>query len=173
MKKIDGSTLKEVQHIEMCLGGNHDKGWCIFMAAVLIRHKNEFKEPHIFELKLGEINEDTDGLEHIEEMIKEISCPLVDMKMSNEWNAVMLLYELRNTSYATTTSTDALTSGNYLIKFCIIGDAKGALQLAGRSGFDYSYCVFCKCRPKEWKTECIIRSGENSDEWVQKKEVNI
>ena len=53
MKKLDDSTLKEVQHVETCLGGDHRKGCCTSMAIVLIRHANEFKEPHRIELKLG------------------------------------------------------------------------------------------------------------------------
>ena len=107
-------------------------------------------------------------MECIEKIIKKMSCTLVDIKISNEGNAVMLLDELRNISYATTTSTDAFPSGTYLLKFCIVGDAKGTFQLVGRSGFYSSPCIFCKYTPKEWKSKHIIRSGECISTCVQK-----
>ena len=91
------------------------------------------------------------------------------MTFSYEGNFVVLLDELRNMSYAKRTSTDALTSGTFLLKLCIVGDTKGTFQLAGRSGLDSSCCIFCKCRPKEWKNKHIIRSGEHRDACVQKE----
>ena len=57
MKKLDNSSLKEVQNLETFLEGDHRKVQCILMAIVLIMHANELKEPHRIELKLGEINE--------------------------------------------------------------------------------------------------------------------
>ena len=62
MKKLDDFSLKEVQHVEVCLEGDHSKGCYMLMAIVLIRHANEFKEPHRIDLKLGEINEEKDKL---------------------------------------------------------------------------------------------------------------
>ena len=42
-------------------------------------------------------------------------------------------------------------SAMYLMKFFIIGDLKGMFHLLGRNNFDLSYCLWCKCIPKEWK----------------------
>ena len=75
-------------------------------------------------------------------MIKNFSGTLVNMKISNEANSIMMLDELRNMTYAKTTSTDVLPSGAHLLKFCIVGDAKGCFQLVGRIGFDSSCFIF-------------------------------
>ena len=71
-----------------------------------------------------------------------VSSTLFDIKIWNEGNAVIMLDDLRSITYATTTSTDTLPSGNCLLKCCIIGDTKRVFQIVGGSGFDSSYCIF-------------------------------
>ena len=76
----------------------------------------------------------------------------------------MLSDELINVSFATTTSTHALPSGTYFLKPCIFDSSKGTFQLADRSGFDPSCCIFYKHS---------IRWGENSDACSQKEKWSI
>ena len=66
-----------------------------------------------------------------------------------------------------------MPSGAYLLKFCIVGDAKEIFQRVDRSGFDSTCCIFCKFRPNEWKDKCSIRSGEHSGACVHKEKCTI
>ena len=75
-------------------------------------------------------------MEYNEEIIKNISSTLVDIKISNEGNAIMTLDDFRKITCAVANSTDASSSGSFLLKFCIVSDTKGFFQIVGRSRFD-------------------------------------
>ena len=66
-----------------------------------------------------------------------------------------------------------LPTGAYLLQFYLIGDTKGVFQLLGRSGYDSSYCVFCKCRSKTWKEKYSLRIGAYSDICVRAEDWTI
>ena len=70
------------------------------------------------------------------------------MKINEEGDCYMSLDNLRKVTF----SKERSTSGQcYWMKFYIIGDIKGEFHLIWRSGFNSSYCLYCQCRPKQWK----------------------
>ena len=68
-KKLEVSLLVNVEKIEVCLGGDHGKGSYIYLAIVIIRY-NDGKVVYRLELKLGEINEEKDKIEFIQELLE-------------------------------------------------------------------------------------------------------
>ena len=72
---------------------------------------------------------------------------LVRMNVNAEGYCCMSISELTNMKFLSTA-----TNENWmLIKFFLIGDIKGLFQLAGVNRCDSKYCLFCKCRPADWK----------------------
>ena len=77
--------------------------------------------------------------------------------------------ELQNASFASNVNDNSFNEAEstaYKLKLYLIGDAKGIFQTLGRSGYDSSYCMFCKCRPKTWKEKHAITSGNHSSTCV-------
>ena len=73
IQKLERTIFNDIDCIEVRMGRDHGKNACIFLAILLFRCKSTSKETHRLELKLGEINEDKDRLECIEQLFKKIS----------------------------------------------------------------------------------------------------
>ena len=71
IQKLERTIFNDIDCIEVCMGGDHGKNTCMFLAMLLFRHKSTSKETCRLELKLGEIDEDKDRLEHIEQLLKK------------------------------------------------------------------------------------------------------
>ena len=70
--------------------------------------------------------------------------------MNEDRNAYISIDNLNNVSFLSNKLVN--TDHNiHIMKFYIIGDLKGVFKLLGRNRYDSSYCLWCKCRPKEWK----------------------
>ena len=147
LKRIDASILENIQHIEVCLGGDHGKNTFIYMAILLFRYTTE-KETYRLEIKLGEINEEKDKIEFIEQLMSKISSSLGELNINPRGDFYMSISNLDSITF----SSEKLNSDYILMKFFLIGDLKSLFQTLGRAGYDSSYCLFCKCRPKEWKS---------------------
>ena len=81
------------------------------------------------------------------------------MKISNSGDTHAELDQVRNMSFLDVASDTDLPTSIYLLQFYLIRDTKGVFQLLGQSGYDSSYCIFCKCRLKTWKEKYSLRIG--------------
>ena len=77
IQKLERTIFNDIDCIEVCIGGDHGKNTCMFLAILLFRHKSTGKETCRLELKLGEINEDKDCLEYIEQLLKTLVVDLI------------------------------------------------------------------------------------------------
>ena len=69
------------------------------------------------------------------------------MSVDDNGNCHMSIDDLKNVAFSKESSSDYV----YHVKLFLIGDLKGLFQIVGRNGHDSSYCLWCKCRPKDWK----------------------
>ena len=149
----------------MCLGGDHSQATYMFVEIMLIRCNSE-KVAHRIEIPIGEINEEKDKMECLTPLMSKICFGLDSLNMNEDGNAHMSIDNFNNVSFL----SNRLVNANHntcLMKFYIIGDLKGMFQLLGRNGHDSSYCLWCKCRPKEWKKHYLnYNSYLNKDKWT-------
>ena len=106
----------------MCLGGDHEKGTYLFMVILLIRYKSNNKKLHRLELKIGEINEEKDKIEYLEELIKKVSPGLRIININKKGDCYVNISQLKDVTYNSTALENAI-----LIKFYLTGDTKGIL----------------------------------------------
>ena len=165
IKKLNKNILSDAKHVEVCLGGDHGQATYMFIAIMLIRYNYE-KVAHRIEIPIGEINEEKDKLECLMPLMSKIFFGLDSLNMNADGDACMSIDDFNNKSFL----SNRLVNANHkscLMKFYITGDLKGMFQLLVRNGFDSSYCLWCKCRPKEWKKHYLNYNGYlNKDKWT-------
>ena len=116
-------------------------------------HSNS-KETYRTELKIWEINEDKDKMEHLEVLLRKTSHGPRLMGINKEGDCCMSIDSFNNIELSTMND-----STKHHIKLFLIGDLKGLFQIIGRIGFDSSYCLYCNCRPKTWNELCNRSNG--------------
>ena len=168
-RKMDKQNLCNANSIEICLGGDHGKESYIFMAIILIRYKNN-KEPHRIEVKIGEINDEKDKIEYLTELLKKINIGLTEMNI-----------DITTGNCFTTFHPDgAIQFSKHIIllsdctslvtNFHVVGDLKALFQISGRDGYDGCYCLYCKAKSKDWKSQLQSSSDYlNSELWSIEK----
>ena len=78
IEKLDDAALKYAELVKIYLGGDHGKGAFIFIVIVLVRRKNVIKDSRHTEIKLGEIKEPKDCIEHIKQSLKKNKMVLIE-----------------------------------------------------------------------------------------------
>ena len=140
MKKIDPSIMDGIKWIEVCIGGDHGKNSYLFIAILLFRYYDKNKETFRLELKLGEINEVKDRIEHVQQLLIKLSHGFNNMKIDNNGDAHVTLDEFNNATFSSGNDNNQSLATNtlFLLKFYLIGDIKGVFQILGRNGYDSS-----------------------------------
>ena len=102
------------------------------------------------EIKLGEINEDKDHIEHAEQLLNKVSYRFYTMNIDQDGNTCMTIDQFLNDTFSSNENNSMLIPNNEtdLMIFFLIGDIKGLFQVIYRSGHDSSFCMLCKCTPK-------------------------
>ena len=97
------------------------------------------------------------------------------MKIDNNGDAHVTLDEFNNATFSSGDKNNQSLATNKLfsLKFYLIGDIKGVFQILGRNGYDSSYCMFCKCRPRKWKDEHSVSSGIHAETCVNAEKWTI
>lgn len=153
MKKLNNSILQNALSVEACLGIDNGKGSYSFLATILMHHDNN-SDPYRLEIKIGEINEEKDNVDCVEQLISKISYGLDQMKINEEEDCSMSLENLHQVTFLKENST----SGKHCrMKFHEIDNIKGEFQMIGRSGFDSSYSLRWKCRPNNGSNSAKTR----------------
>lgn len=119
IKKLNPSIFENVSHIEVYLDGDHGKGSYLFIAILLFRYSND-KEIYRLEIKLGEINEEKDNIDYIEQLIRKILSSFTEMKINKEEDTFMLI----NTNNVVTYCNER-TESSICFQLYIIGNTKG------------------------------------------------
>ena len=89
-----------IKKIEVFVGGDNGKGSYLFIAVVLFRHADDGKEPHLLEVKLGEINESKDKMDFLTLLLRRIPYGLSSMSVNNSGDCCVSLNEMNNIKFA-------------------------------------------------------------------------
>ena len=87
-------------------------------------------------IKTGGMNEDKDKIECVEVVLKKTSPGLRLMGINKEGDCCISVDYFNNVEFSTMNDNT-----KHRIKLFIISDLKSLFQIAGRSGFDSSYCL--------------------------------
>ena len=79
--------------------GDHGKNSYLFIAILLFKYYDKNKETFRLELKLGEINEVKDRIEHAQQLLIKLSHGFNYMKIDNNGDAHVTLDEFNNATF--------------------------------------------------------------------------
>jgi hypothetical protein len=136
---FEDSGNKEVEKLELLLGGDHGKGAFTFLFVIVVRYKDPTQAPMIVELQLGQIDSTEDSMELLRPLLDGMMPGLNQLMSSKEEKSAVKVankdYELQLGEE----DDDAIP-----MKFYLIGDLKFLFMMLGRSGFSGSYCLYCE-----------------------------
>jgi hypothetical protein len=140
-RTIFEDSQKEIDKLELLLGGDHGKGAFTFLFVIVVRYKDVTRAPMIVELQLGQIDSTEDSMELLWPLLDYMMAGLKELMPSKEGTSTV---EVLNNDYELQfgeQSDDAIP-----MQFYLIGDLKFLFMMLGRSGFSGSYCPYCKLK---------------------------
>jgi hypothetical protein len=185
--------VKDLERLDMSLGGDHGQGAFSFMALLALRYKKESgKESKYFAVQIGQIESAADSSEILKPLVDRLEAGLLRMYPDKEGNVQFKIVKgadmkselifIKPTTVqsesdpaATASESDpaATAAGdpvnevcNSTIQLYIAGDLKFEFTMAGRDGHASSSCLWCKLTKKEWIEIHDKGSAELGDPWL-------
>jgi hypothetical protein len=175
--------IKDIESMDMSLGGDHGKGAFTYMALLAIRYKKESKiESKYLAMQIGQIDSAADSAEILKPLVKRLEAGLLRMKPDENGDVRFVIHEDPdgNNELSFNPDTGAVAAGADLplvcdskIRLFIAGDMKFEFTMAGRDGFSGSYCLWCKLSKAEWSICHNLGNDEEGGAWTIQDLFNV
>jgi hypothetical protein len=148
------SFKKEIDKLELTLGGDHGRGAFTFLGCLIIRY-TDGSDPQVMEFQIGEIDSETDSMELLLPLVKKLEVGLKTMNPKGDGNCTFLVH--RNAGGLTLhfEEAEAEVGAEVLVhtrlELHINGDYKYLFMMAGRCGYCGGHCLYCQLKESEWK----------------------
>jgi hypothetical protein len=149
------SFKKEVDKLELTLGGDHGKGAFTFLACLIIQF-TDGSDPQVMEFQIGEIDSETDSMELLLPLVKKLEVGLKTMNPKGDGDCTFLVHrtaggDLKLHFEEAEVEVGAKVLVNTMLALHINGDYKYLFMMAGRCGYYGGHCLYCRLKQSEWK----------------------
>jgi hypothetical protein len=149
------SFKKEIDKLELTLGGDHGKGAFTFLACLIIRF-TDGSDPQVMEFQIGEIDSEKDSMELLLPLVKKLEVGLLSMNPKGDGDCNFVVHRnadgvLKLHFEEAEVPVGAQVLLETTVELHINGDYKYLFMMAGRSGYCGDYCLYCQLKQSEWK----------------------
>jgi hypothetical protein len=149
------SFKKEIDKLELTLGGDHGKGAFTFLACLIIRF-TDGSDPKVMEFQIGEIDSETDSMELLLPLVKKLEVGLKSMNPEGDGDCTFVVHRSAGGDLKLHFEEAELEEGaevlvDTTLELHINGDYKFLFMMAGRCGYCGSHCLYCQLKQSEWK----------------------
>jgi hypothetical protein len=152
-----GSFSKNVEKMELTLGGDHGKGTFTFIACLIVRFEDPSEEPQVLEFQIGEIDSEKDSMKLLLPLVEKLGEGLLSMNPKGEGDCTfMVRRKVDGELPLHFDETGADEQGvevvlNTKLVLYVNGDYSFLFMMAGRLGYCAGYCLYSRLRQAEWK----------------------
>jgi hypothetical protein len=145
---ITGGDLKELQHVDLTVGGDHGKGRFCMILKMILRYSNKESFSRLFQI--ASIEHSKDDIEILQNtVLKPIGEELRLIKDGGRFIVVgrqeSMFLHFGAADHIGTVLCDVP------IRMFMVGDLKFHAQMLGRNNMSTSWCMWCQLAPHEWK----------------------
>ncbi len=170
-----GLFRKNIDKMELTLGGDHGKGAFTFIACLIVRFEDPLEEPQVLEFQIGEIDSEKDSMELLLPLVEKLGEGILSMNPKGEGDCTFMVCRKADGELLLHfDETEAEEQGgevvllNTKLELYVNGDYKFLFMMAGRSGYCGGYCLYCRLRQSEWKRlhKTLDRTDCGVEEWT-------